>query len=108
MLLKSANIDVFEEYFPAEREEEEGEEEEEVQLSYDLPPYRSANLATMRDPATHRRSANLAAMRDPATRFRSANLATMRDPATHCRLATVTLLPLETWLPPAGQLIWLL
>jgi hypothetical protein len=53
-LVKSATLDVFGEYFPQDREEEE-EEDEELQLRYDLPPYKATNLASIKDPSKYRR-----------------------------------------------------
>jgi hypothetical protein len=54
MLERSANMDVFEEYWP-----EQGEEEEEVETvggsSYDCSPYRSSSLATFKDLSKRRR-----------------------------------------------------
>jgi hypothetical protein len=51
-LVKSATLDVFGEYFPQDREEEE---DEELQLRYDLPPYKATNLASIKDPSKYRR-----------------------------------------------------
>jgi hypothetical protein len=54
MLERSANMDVFGEYWP-----EQGEEEEEVETvggsSYDCSPYRSSSLATFKDLSKRRR-----------------------------------------------------
>jgi hypothetical protein len=56
MLVKSATMDVFEEYFPEDRDEEEMEDEGgEAQLSYDVPPYQATSLAAIKDPSRCRR-----------------------------------------------------